>query len=148
VVSVHRLLHAHDHSKIDRCFLLLLVLFFLSLSDFEPGQMLVDFDRDGFWDNVKQRGPVIHAPIAIKNIIVSKYSVQWLNISEPVKDFYSKNHMVAALTFAQPWTEDGITFYNSARLSMELSVEMKSGDVIGQEVRTYVILLFEYGYPS
>ncbi|ETW82201.1 hypothetical protein HETIRDRAFT_427309 [Heterobasidion irregulare TC 32-1] len=78
-------------------------------------------------------GPAIRTPPIVRDIVVTKYSVQWLNLSLPEQGFYAKNHMVAALDSAQPWTIDGITYYNSARISMELGVEMQSADVIGQE---------------
>ncbi|KAL1668905.1 hypothetical protein EV121DRAFT_266363 [Schizophyllum commune] len=93
----------------------------------------VNFDAGGAWNEAKQRGPAIHAPTSVQNIVVSRYAVQWLDLSEPESGFYAKNHMVAALSFAQPWTPDGLTYYNSARLSMELGVEKKSADLIGQE---------------
>ena len=94
----------------------------------------VDFDHDGEWDEEDQIGPAIHAPAYVKDIVVNKYRIEWLNLSEPETDFYSKNHMVATLIFAETVTIDDVD-YSSARISMELSIEKKATAIVGQEVR-------------
>ncbi|KAJ7803328.1 hypothetical protein B0H14DRAFT_2613430 [Mycena olivaceomarginata] len=85
----------------------------------------LDFDSDGSWETDLQSGPAIHAPAHIKNILIDSYRVEWLNLSEPDEDFYSKNHMVATLSFDAPVTI-GDTGYSSARLSMELGERGKA----------------------
>ena len=94
----------------------------------------MDFDRDGTWNDVSQSGPVIHAPNYIKNIAVKWYRIEWLNISEPEIGFYSKNHMVATLIFAESVTINSVK-YMSAHLSMELGKEKTVFEIVGQEVR-------------
>jgi len=58
----------------------------------------MDFDKDGEWDYEQQRGPVIHAPLNIKAIIINQYQVGWLNLSDPKEKFYTKNHMIMTRT--------------------------------------------------
>jgi hypothetical protein len=63
----------------------------------------------------------------------------WLTISDPKKNFYAKNHMIATLIFARGETIDNVE-YNSARISMELPDEKdgkKVTAIVGQEVRTH-----------
>ncbi|KZT04198.1 uncharacterized protein LAESUDRAFT_751269 [Laetiporus sulphureus 93-53] len=82
----------------------------------------MNFDTDGYWDTSDLEGPAIHAPADIKAIVVNKYRIEWLNISDPTKDFYAKNHMVATVLFAQSQCINN-EWYLSARLSMELGPE-------------------------
>src|SRR5258708_38341355 len=94
----------------------------------------MDFDNDGEWKNDKQTGPAIHTPSIIKNIIVNRYRIEWLNISLPDKDFYAKNHMVATVTFTTPQFFNNVE-YLSARISLELGPEKKV-EIVVQEVRS------------
>ena len=59
----------------------------------------MDFDHVGEWEEKDQNGHAIHAPNIIRNIVVTRYRVEWLNLSEPLINFYAKNHMVATLLF-------------------------------------------------
>ena len=95
----------------------------------------MNFDSDGSWDAEEQSGPAIHAPPNIKDIFVAGYRVEWLNISDPEKNFFAKNHMVATLLFAEPKIIDG-TRFSSARLSMELGEEEKVTAIVAMSVRS------------
>lgn len=88
------------------------------MSDDESVQS-IDFDTFGQWDVDKAKGPAIHIPDDIKNIIITRYRIEWLNLSDPAQDIYAKNHMVAVAVFAQPVTINDVR-YESARISMEL----------------------------
>lgn len=94
----------------------------------------MDFDKDGEWDNDTQSGPAIHTPQEIKNIAIKHFRVEWFNLSDPDRNFYSKNHMVGAVTFVEPYASNGVE-YCSARISMELGVEKKVVAAVGQKVR-------------
>ena len=95
----------------------------------------MDFDHEGEWDEEEQEGPAIHAPENIRNIVVSQYRIEWLNISEPDKNFYAKNQMVATLVFTEPQFIAGEA-YLSARISMELERENKVVQIVAQEARS------------
>ncbi|KIO27453.1 hypothetical protein M407DRAFT_232698 [Tulasnella calospora MUT 4182] len=79
----------------------------------------IDFNKDGQWDAQELEGPAIHAPADIRDIVVTTYRVEWLNISDPQTNFYAKNHMVSAVVFATPQFI-GDKDYMSARLSEEI----------------------------
>ena len=85
----------------------------------------MDFDHDRKWDEEDQIGLAIHALAYVKYIVVEKYRIEWLNLSEPETDFYAKNHMVATLIFAETMTIDDVD-YSLARISMELGIEKES----------------------
>ncbi|KIO26489.1 hypothetical protein M407DRAFT_7785 [Tulasnella calospora MUT 4182] len=89
----------------------------------------LDFNTDGAWDPEELIGPAIHAPAEIKDIPISEFRVEWLKTPQP----YAKNHMVAAVTFAEPQLLNNKKYY-SARLSMELGPEKK---VSGATKETY-----------
>lgn len=93
----------------------------------------MDFDNDGEWNNVQQKGPAVHAPLDIKNIPIMGYRVEWLNMSKPEENFYAKNHMVAMLAFTES-KGIGKKTYKAARISMELSAEKKVAQIVGQKV--------------
>ena len=95
----------------------------------------MDFDNDGEWDDDEQTGPAIHTPSIIKDIVITEYRIEWLNLSEPENNFYAKNHMVATVTFATPQVF-GNKEYSSARISMEVGTEKKVVEIVGQEVRS------------
>jgi len=89
----------------------------------------IDFDSDGDWDFDECLGPAIHTPKNIKNIMVNEYRIEWLDMSEPNIKFYPKNHMVGTLIFETPmWI--GNTEYKSARISMEVDVEVPQNAVV------------------
>ena len=54
--------------------------------------VIINFDTHGTWDANLFAGPAIHAPAAVRNIIVIDYVVQWLDISDPEANFFAKNH--------------------------------------------------------
>jgi hypothetical protein len=89
-----------------------------SFSDF------LDFDTDGEWEVSKARGPAIHAPAEVRDIVVTTYRVEWLDISDPENEFYAKNHIVSAVIFAESHHIAGKKYF-AARLSMELSETLK-----------------------
>jgi hypothetical protein len=93
----------------------------------------MDFDKDGKLDYEEQRGPVIHAPLNIKAIIIYQYHVEWLNLSKPKEKFYDRNHMVMTMRFIKPQIINSKE-YMLACISMELGIEKKVVAVIGQEV--------------
>ncbi|KIO27443.1 hypothetical protein M407DRAFT_232693 [Tulasnella calospora MUT 4182] len=89
----------------------------------------IDFNNDGKWDVWGQEGPAIHAPADVRDIVVTTYRVEWLNVSDPNTNFYSKNHMVSAVVFARPqWI--GGKEYMSARLSEELNFNVQPEDQV------------------
>ncbi|EWC46698.1 hypothetical protein DRE_04185 [Drechslerella stenobrocha 248] len=87
----------------------------------------VNFDTDGKWDNQNMVGPAVHTPQYVRNTIIIEYRIEWLNMSEPENDFYSKNHMVASAIFARPLKISNEN-YASARISMELSEDSRPVD--------------------
>ena len=103
----------------------------------------MDFDRDGAWNDQVQLGPAIHCPQGIKDIVVDKYRVEWLNMSDPVEDFYAKNHMVAGLVFAQPRVISGVE-YQGARISMETGLIKKVVTVPGHDAQ----IIFSHPYAD
>jgi len=79
----------------------------------------INYDNDGEWSDQGLEGPAIHAPAHIKAIVINRYRIEWLDVSEPERDLYFKNHIVATAIFAQPvWIND--REWSSARLSMEI----------------------------
>ncbi|SRR5258708_4827005 len=92
------------------------------MSDNSDNIPQIDFDTEGFWDFDEAQGPAIHVPDQVKNIVVTQYRIEWLNMSIPDEDFYAKNHMVAVVEFAQSTMIDREE-YSSARLSMEFGPE-------------------------
>lgn len=99
----------------------------------------MDFNHDGTWSE-SQQGPAIHAPDNVKNIIVEKYRIEWLNISDPKENFYAKNHMVATLVFSEGVIINNLNYF-SARLSMELGPEERVAEIVSQEVRNSTPIL-------
>jgi len=86
-------------------------------------------NTDGTWDAQGLSGPAIHAPAAIRNIVITTYRVEWLNLSDPKLNFYAKNHMVAGIVFARPqWVGDKEC--KSARLSVEVDYDAQSDDQV------------------
>src|SRR5258708_1244977 len=69
---------------------------------------IMDFNTDGMWNTED----LVAAPAKIKGIVIT----QSCNISKPHSNFYTQNHMVAAVTFAEPQWFNGRE-YSSARLS-------------------------------
>ncbi|KIO24938.1 hypothetical protein M407DRAFT_8674 [Tulasnella calospora MUT 4182] len=92
----------------------------------------MDFNHDGAWDYQDQLGPAIHCPQIIKNIVVDEYRVEWLNMSDPDEDFYSKNHMAGGLAFTHPQVIGGVE-YQGARISMETGLIKKVVTVPGHD---------------
>ena len=84
----------------------------------------MNFDNDGEWSEQGLVGPAIHAPSHIKYIVINKYRIEWLDMSEPERDLYTKNHTVATTIFAQPIWING-SEWSSARLSMEIGPDDK-----------------------
>lgn len=78
-----------------------------------------NFDTNGEWDALTLEGPAVHVPDNIKKIAVDQLRVEWLSVSTPEKNFYSKNHMIALLIFEEVVSISGKP-YRSARLSMEV----------------------------
>ena len=72
----------------------------------------MDFNHDGTWSE-SQQGPAIHAPDNVKNIIVEKYRIEWLNISDPKENFYAKNHMVATLVFSEGVIINNLNYFSA-----------------------------------
>ncbi len=85
------------------------------------------------WNDNKQIGPAIHTPTVIKDTIVNEYCIKWLNLSEPQKFFYLKNHMVATMRFATPQFFRNKK-YLSAQISMKVGIGKKVVEIVGQEV--------------
>jgi len=75
--------------------------------------VVLNFNTDGTWDAQELKGPAIHAPTAIRNIAVTTYRMEWLNLSDPKTDFYAKNHMVASVVFATPQWIGGADYKSS-----------------------------------
>jgi len=84
----------------------------------------MNFDSDGEWSDQGLVGPAIHAPSHIKAIVINKYRIEWLDMSEPGRDLYAKNHIVTTTIFAQPIWINGRE-WSSARLSMEIGPDDK-----------------------
>ncbi|KAI6038756.1 hypothetical protein EDC04DRAFT_2569322 [Pisolithus marmoratus] len=82
------------------------------------------FDTDGQWNVTEVQGPAIHAPSWVKNIILDKIRIEFLDISEPNIGFYAKNHIVSAVTFVEP-VQFNRRQYVSAHISMELGLWKK-----------------------
>lgn len=104
-----------------------------------------NFDTDGEWDPLSLEGPAVHVPENIKNIAINKLRVEWLNVSSPDSNFYSKNHMITSLVFKEAVSIGG-KLYRSARLSMELDWKASSDletPGIGNEVRS-AFTIFPY----
>ncbi|KAL4074253.1 hypothetical protein V8B97DRAFT_1914313 [Scleroderma yunnanense] len=116
--------------------------------------IVMDFDTDGKWNAKDVEGPAIHAPAKIKAIVIDKYRIEWLDISDPHTNFYAKNHMVATVIFAHPvWIND--TACSSAPLSMELGPEKVVPDVNeewvpGSEYNPgiYTLSVLDYNTPT
>jgi hypothetical protein len=90
---------------------------------------IIDFDSDGAWDAEQHGGPAIHAPDDVKAIVVTEYRIEWLDMSEPSINFYPKNHMVGFAIFpTSQWF--GSVEYKSARISMEVDVEVAADDEV------------------
>lgn len=90
----------------------------------------INFDTRGAWNAQEVLGPAVHAPPAIRDIHVTTLRIEWLDVSEPEKDFYAKNHMVTTLIFREPVSIDGTEDMSSARLSMELDETVTSEDKV------------------
>jgi hypothetical protein len=99
----------------------------------------MDFNKDGEWNDEEQKGPAIHTPSNIKDIVIKGYRVEWLNISNPDTNYYAKNHMVATLIFAEIQTIDS-KHYRSACISMELGPVNKVVAIVGNEASSTHIL--------
>lgn len=101
----------------------------------------INFDTRGAWNAQEVLGPAVHAPPAIRDIHVTTLRIEWLDVSEPEKDFYAKNHMVTTLIFREPVSIDGTEDMSSARLSMELDETVTSEDKVASvEVRSAFIV--------
>ena len=64
--------------------------------------VVLNFDINGSWNTRVLKGPAIHAPTTIWDIVVTTYCVEWVNTSDPGANYYSKNHMVAGVVFTKP----------------------------------------------
>lgn len=53
-------------------------------------------------------------PFIIKNIVINEYCIEWLNISEPKANFYTKKNIVATVRYEA---------YSSGRITMERGTE-------------------------
>jgi hypothetical protein len=54
---------------------------------------VIDFDAYGSWNPQTLIGPAIHAPDAIKAIVVDKYRVERMNLSVPDLNLYAKKYV-------------------------------------------------------
>jgi len=90
---------------------------------------IIDFDSGETLDVKGQAGLAIHAPDRVNAIVVTKYHIKWLDISDPDTNFYPKNHMVGSMIFATPQRFGDVEYY-SARISMEVDEEVVAGDEV------------------
>lgn len=90
---------------------------------------VINFDSDGIWDIWRQAGPSIHCPDHIKNIVITEYRIEWLDMSRPESNSYVKNHMVSMVLFETPCAVGG-KIYKSARISMECNLATSEQDSV------------------
>ena len=112
-------------------------------SDQDTENGSVTFETVGEWDPNRAQGPAVVVPRDIKNIVLTKYRIEWLDVSSRDENYYAKNHIVASVTFAEYFRINS-TSYSSARISMELGkiweVDSNSVDSVSSQILCLIYL--------